>query len=362
MKNSFKQFNEIIDSLYVILKEPCGMPLLEKDILLSRVRELYVAMQTIAVEENKVQQVEKQQPQQADYTVFQGIDDDVDLFFDTEHDSYTQSIPAPSDEMEPEEELEEDPAPKPEEIPVEEVVKPVETQKVAIPEKEEEAKGIEVELAPEAPQMEEAQEPEPQKEQPEPAHQPTVEPTVDRSNAKSDPIPELDFGADQDDVAELFSQSYRPETPQAPAKPDEVITPEPLMVDDEDDLLQFVPQRFEPKKAEQPTSRPEQTAKPRSLNDLFMERKEDRSLGFQYQHAKVGDLTKAISINEKFTFIKELFNNRGEEFSAAIQQLNQCTNREEAFDKLETLKKKYFWDSASTAYLSLCDLLRRKFM
>lgn len=85
-------------------------------------------------------------------------------------------------------------------------------------------------------------------------------------------------------------------------------------------------------------------------------------MGTQFQHAKVVDLTKAISINDKFTFIKELFNNKGEEFSAAIQQLNQCANMDEAFDCLEALKKKYYWDSTATAYLSLCDLLRRKYI
>lgn len=350
MKNSFKQLNEAIDNLYVILKEPCGMPLLEKDIILGRIRNLYVAMQTIAVEENKVQQVEKQQTEQISYDVFQGIDDDVDLFFDTEHDSYTTAIPESADESEPEMKQQTD----------------VEENPVGGKTAEEETDGtmeVGVESARDVSQLEEIkeeQEAEVQEESSEPAGLLVAEVNAEQPKAKPGPTPELDFGADQDDVAELFSQSYRPEPSKAPAKPDEMITPEPLM--DEDDLLQFVPQRFETKKAEQPAARPEQSAKPRSLNDLFMERKEDRSLGFQYQHAKVGDLTKAISINEKFTFIKELFNNRGEEFSAAIQQLNQCSNMKEAFDKLETLKQKYFWDSASTAYLSLCDLLRRKFM
>ena len=99
----------------------------------------------------------------------------------------------------------------------------------------------------------------------------------------------------------------------------------------------------------------------RSLNDLFQQQGEDHSLGAQFQNAKVSDLTKAISINDKFTYIKELFNNKGEEFSAAITQLNQCRNMEEAFNTLETLKQKYYWDSTSNTYLSLCDLLRRKF-
>ena len=99
----------------------------------------------------------------------------------------------------------------------------------------------------------------------------------------------------------------------------------------------------------------------RSLNDLFNEQREDHSISSQYQRAKVGDLTKAISINDKFIYIKELFHNRGEDFSTSIKQLNECQNMEEAFNCLDQLKQKFFWDSKSDAYLSFCDLLRRKY-
>ena len=99
----------------------------------------------------------------------------------------------------------------------------------------------------------------------------------------------------------------------------------------------------------------------RSLNDLLNESKEDKSLNTKFQNVKVNDLTKSISINDKFLFIRELFKNRGEEFSAAIQKLNNCQNIDEAFNYMETLKKQYFWDSTSSAYLTFCDLIRRKF-
>lgn len=179
---------------------------------------------------------------------------------------------------------------------------------------------------------------------------------------------------EQPKVAEVKPTPAQPVQPKPQPKPEPkpqpkpAPQPEPEPVSDEDDLLQFIPtSRPEPKKVEKPVQQPAQhVAAPspnqRSLNDLFNAQKEDHSLGAQFQRAKVGDLTKAISINEKFTYIKELFNNKGEEFSAAIQKLNQCNTMEDAFNCLETLKKHYFWDSTSTAYLSLCDLLRRKFV
>jgi len=96
-----------------------------------------------------------------------------------------------------------------------------------------------------------------------------------------------------------------------------------------------------------------------SLNELFIQQKSD--LTQKFQNAKVNDLTKAIGINDKFLFIKELFNNKGEEFNNAIAKLNAFSSIDEAFDHLDYLKGDYFWDDSGEAYLKLCDLLRRKF-
>lgn len=299
MQNSFKNINEIVDNLLVICDENCHLPKIEKDILLDKIRQLYLKAQ--AIEEVEI---ELEKPE--NYDIHPGIEEDVDLFFDTDHESYG------------------------------------------------------------APEVAEAPQPEP-----EPVPAPKPEPVVE----KPAPEPVLELKVEEEPVSEPV-QAPAPESPapkmqpsQAAPKPEKVIEPEPLNNEEEDDLLQFIPQKSAPKaesvqKAEpvsKPEPKPAQPVAPRSLNDLFNKQQEDRSLGSQFQHAKVGDLTKAISINDKFIFIKELFNNKGEEFSAAIQKLNQCPNMDAAFDCLEGLKKQYYWDSTSTSYLSLCDLLRRKF-
>lgn len=103
-------------------------------------------------------------------------------------------------------------------------------------------------------------------------------------------------------------------------------------------------------------------AEKKSLNDLLSNTREDISLGAKFQNARVKDLAKAISINDKFLFIRELFRNRGEEFSKSIQQLNTCNTIDEAFELMETMKKHYAWDTTAQAYLKLCDLVRRKFV
>jgi hypothetical protein len=143
-------------------------------------------------------------------------------------------------------------------------------------------------------------------------------------------------------------------------------------IEEVDDILEFT----HPTPVKQEQHKPTVTPQPllfveekevskqekKSLNDLLTEKKEDNSIGSRFQQAKIQDLTKAISINDKFLFIRELFRSKGEEFSTAIHKLNNCSNIEEAFNVMEELKNFYFWDTTTSAYLSLCDLVRRKFL
>ena len=125
------------------------------------------------------------------------------------------------------------------------------------------------------------------------------------------------------------------------------------------------PVQPEPKPVEQPKPvepAPQTTSEKRSLNDLLQSQHEENSLFNKMQQSKINDLLKAISLNDKFLFIKELFQGKGEDFSLNIQKLNNCANLDEAFEELELMKKHYFWESTSEAYLSLCDLIRRRYI
>ncbi|POY38504.1 hypothetical protein C3K47_03665 [Solitalea longa] len=58
----------------------------------------------------------------------------------------------------------------------------------------------------------------------------------------------------------------------------------------------------------------------------------------------VTDLKKAIGFNDKFAFIKGLFNNSVESFESALKDLNACTNYNEANHYIEQqLASKYEW-------------------
>ena len=139
----------------------------------------------------------------------------------------------------------------------------------------------------------------------------------------------------------------------------------PLTPAPHDDILEFIPDAH-PHPQPQANLLFEETViirpEKKSLNDLLTEKKENHSLGAHFQQSGIPDLTKAIAINEKFTFIRELFRNSGVDFSNAIQKLNECENIETAFDLMEELKHQYLWDTTSSTYLSLCDLVRRRFL
>ncbi len=304
MQNTFEQINEYLESLELIFKNN-AVPQIEKDIVLERLRKLYVNIQT------GVSEVSEQPDSNISekFEVHQGLEEDVDLFFDTDDESYGHHQSLADQEAELQKEIE-----------LEEEQKRLEEEQKRMAE-EQRRKAEEERRMAEEEQRRVAEE--------------------QRRKAEEE---QRRMAEEQRRKAE--EERQKEETKQQPS--------------DEDDLLQFMP-KGNPAVTPSPNKLTSQ-APQRSLNDLFTDKREDRSLSAQFQHAKVTDLTKAISINDKFTYIKELFNNKGEEFSAAITRLNQCQNMDEAFDVLEKLKQTFYWDSTSTAYLSLCDLLRRKFV
>ena len=336
MNDAYQQMSEMLDNLLSDNEKEIKIALIEKEILLEKIRNLYVRVSAMETEEYPAPQQEKQQqvvtpePEtKREFTPAKTLEEDVDLFFDTEHESYKAAV-------------------------------------------EKELKEIAEEIE--------------AKEQEQPVQESEIEETDSAENLfdnLEEPEDEIVIeGEIHDNAEELFDE------------PDiEIITSEEdEEIHEEDDILNFIPPKNVPapevtkteekpkeetqkpaventkskpqsvvQKPEQPKETSGQKPQQRSLNDLFNEQREDHSISGQYQRAKVGDLTKAISINDKFIYIKELFHNRGEDFSTSIRQLNECKTMEEAFDCLEQLKQKFFWDSKSDAYLSFCDLLRRKY-
>ncbi len=77
-------------------------------------------------------------------------------------------------------------------------------------------------------------------------------------------------------------------------------------------------------------------------------------------HAKpVTDLLSAIGINDRYTFIRELFNGDTAKFESAVKFLNDATSFNDAYNYMLL----YFnWDMESEPVQLLLDIIRRKFI
>jgi len=76
---------------------------------------------------------------------------------------------------------------------------------------------------------------------------------------------------------------------------------------------------------------------------------------------RIQNLKSAISINEKFILINELFDGNLREYNETIETLNGFKTLEQAADFLDLMRKKNFWDTGSNAFKKLKELVERRF-
>jgi uncharacterized membrane protein len=68
-----------------------------------------------------------------------------------------------------------------------------------------------------------------------------------------------------------------------------------------------------------------------------------------------------ITLNQKFQFINELFDQNATEYGLAIDQLNECTTWQDADSYLLSLKSVYNWKDANETYKRLKEITKKRF-
>ncbi|MCR4816660.1 MAG: hypothetical protein K5842_05705 [Bacteroidales bacterium] len=76
---------------------------------------------------------------------------------------------------------------------------------------------------------------------------------------------------------------------------------------------------------------------------------------------KVTDLRTIININDKFSFMNELFHNNMKGYNDFILKLNALSDREEALAYVESVSLQYGWDNESLAVKTFYAIFDRKF-
>ncbi len=87
----------------------------------------------------------------------------------------------------------------------------------------------------------------------------------------------------------------------------------------------------------------------------------EKSLGTKTPSGRVDNLKQAISINDKFMFINELFDGNLREYNETIDHLNEFADLNQASDYLDRMSRKNFWDTGSPAFKKLSELIQRKY-
>ena len=76
---------------------------------------------------------------------------------------------------------------------------------------------------------------------------------------------------------------------------------------------------------------------------------------------KVDDLRTVININDKFSFMSELFHNNMKAYNDFIMALNVAASREAAMELVATVSQQYEWDENSVTVKNFHNILNRKF-
>jgi hypothetical protein len=94
-----------------------------------------------------------------------------------------------------------------------------------------------------------------------------------------------------------------------------------------------------------------------SIHDSFTRSQQYEELSEKLKSKPILDIGTAIGVNDKFIFIKELFNGDPDIYSNTIEVLNNATNFNDAYNYLIG---NFEWDMDSPLVQILLDLIRRK--
>jgi hypothetical protein len=94
------------------------------------------------------------------------------------------------------------------------------------------------------------------------------------------------------------------------------------------------------------------------LFDNLVERTRDSDLVTRYKTTPIADLTKAIPLNDRIWFTKELFSGDGEELHSTLVKLNQMNDLDDA---LHYLSDQFDWDADNKVVQKFLQIITRKF-
>jgi len=100
-----------------------------------------------------------------------------------------------------------------------------------------------------------------------------------------------------------------------------------------------------------------------TINERISQGKTKESLAQKHAKKKIEDIEKSIGLNQRFSFIKNLFNNDKESYNDAVKKLNSCASFIEADDYIHNiLMPTYDWDENTVHVIKFIDIIERRYL
>lgn len=97
-----------------------------------------------------------------------------------------------------------------------------------------------------------------------------------------------------------------------------------------------------------------------SLNDkLSKSIPTQETLARKLEHTPITDLKRAITLNQRFQFSRELFKGNNQDYEVTIDRLN-TVSRDEAMKTIESLRSRYSWSEESPVAQDFLELVERR--
>ena len=84
-------------------------------------------------------------------------------------------------------------------------------------------------------------------------------------------------------------------------------------------------------------------------------------MGERMGQNRVTDLRTVITVNDKFSFMTELFHGNLKAYNDFIMELNGIDNEEVAMTRIAQVAQKQEWDSSSIVVSTFYQIVKRKF-
>ena len=100
-------------------------------------------------------------------------------------------------------------------------------------------------------------------------------------------------------------------------------------------------------------------ANKKSIFDQISGKNSGKDIASQLKNKPVTDIHKAISINDRIWFMKELFDGNSDLYKQTVDKINACNHIEEA---LEIVMKNFEWDSENNVVQKFMAIVSRRFI